>query len=245
MSRIRKWLEATARPTLDDDRNEHIESMAKQVVRCMRREGRFFSFRDTAETLGVSVEDLVLVKERVYELTLNHVMRDFEIKRRDRLGLSWIARTLRLEPGDAHHVELRVGRRVFNEYLAFAISGGHLSEDEIAEFRRLAESLRAGTRQLLLLYLAESGEQFLKMVLGVFSEKPRVEADDWQRLTDSLASLGLDEHELVRVVRAQAVRFQEDYRSAVRRTPQMDAQLQILERLLGWLDRLLPRPTAM
>ena len=34
------------------------------------------------------------------------------------------ARTLRLDPKDARRIELQVGRRVFDEYLAFAISGG-------------------------------------------------------------------------------------------------------------------------
>jgi hypothetical protein len=236
MSKIREWLEATACPTLDMERNERVEDFAKQVVRAMRREGSFFSFRDTTDLLKVPLEDLVLVKERVYELTLNHVMEDFQITERDQAGLAWIARNLRLEPADAHRVQLRVGRRVFDEYLAFSISGGHLSDEEIAEFRRLAESLGTTTRQLLLLYLADSGEAFLKMVLDVFAESPRINPKDWRRLTASLGALGLDEQELIRVLRAQATRLRETLRATTRRTQQTETHEETLERLTGWLN---------
>jgi hypothetical protein len=233
MSRIREWLDATTCPTLDPLRNERIEDFAKQVVKCMRREGSFFSFRDTTEVLKVPLEDLVLVKERVYELTLNYVMEDYRITDRDRAGLGWIARTLRLDPKDARRIELQVGRRVFDEYLAFAISGGHLSDDEIAEFRRLAESLRATTRQLLLLFLADSGEEFLKMILDVMAEKQAVDGADWRKLTASLAALGLDEQELIRILRAQSARFLATQSAAIRQTEQMQARQRTLELLLA------------
>jgi len=236
MSRIRHWLEATACPILDFSRNERVEEMARQVVRCMRREGSFFSFRDTTSLMNVPLEDLALVKERVYELTLKYVMEDYRIDQRDRQGLGWIARHLRLESKDARWIELRVGRKVFDEYLAFAIAGGHLSQDEIAEFRTLAESLRTTTRQLLLLFLAESGEKFLEMILEALSDRQTVEQADWGQLTASLAALGLKEEELIRILRAQAGRLQENLAATHRRTPQMENQQRVLQLLLDLFE---------
>ncbi len=247
MSRIRKWLRATSAPTLDIDRNERIEDFARQVVKCMRREGSFFSFHDTAIVLNIPLEDLVLVKERVYELTFEYVLEERQVTERQRAGLSWIAKTLRLDAEDAHRVELRAGRRVFDEYLAFSISGGHLTDEEIAEFRSLAAGLRVTTRQLLLLFLADSGDSFLKMVLEVLAERPQIEPAHWKRLTRSLAALGLGESELVRVLRAQAIRFEEEARSfQATASKKQDAERlrPTLKRLLAWLDRSAARHPA-
>lgn len=235
--RIRQWLEATACPVLDWARNERVDLAARQVVKCMRREGNFFSFRDTADILNVPIEDLVLVKERVYELTLKHVMEDYQIDQRDRQGLSWISRALKLDPKDARRIEMRVGRQAFDEYLAFAISGGHLSEDEISEFRRIADGLHVTTRQLLLLFLADSGEKFLKMMLDALADKQTVDDTDWNRLTVSLAALGLDENELIRVIRAQAGRFIENLKHTSKRPPLADNQERVLKLLLDRFDQ--------
>lgn len=239
-SRIRQWLEATACPVLDWARNEQVEQAARQVVKCMRREGSFFSFRDTADVLKIPIEDLVLVKERVYELTLKHVMEDYRINKRDRQGLGWISRALKLDPKDARRIELRVGRQAFDQYLAFAISGGHLSDEEIAEFREMADSLHVTTRQLLLLFLAEAGESFLKMILDVMADQQVVNDEDWGRLTGSLTALGLDEDELVRVIRAQAIRFHENLKAASKRPPQAENQERVLKLLLDRFDHTHP-----
>lgn len=237
-SRIRQWLEATACPPLDYAQQERVDLAARQVVKSMRREGSFFSFHDTTSLMDIPLEDLVPVKERVYELALKHVMEDYRIDPRDRVGMGWIARALRLDPKDARRIELRVGRQMFDEYLAFAISGGHLSEDEIAEFRQIAESLRVTTRQLLLLFLADSGEKFLKMLLETIAEKQTISDDDWTRLTTSLAALGLGEDELVRVLRAQAARFRDQLKSTSKRPPEADNQERVLEPLLKYLDHM-------
>jgi hypothetical protein len=240
MNRIRKWLQATACPVLDWAQNERIELAARQVVKFMRREGNLFSFLDTTTLLKVPIEDLVLVKERVYELTLKHVMEDYRINERDRQGLGWIARTLKLDPKDARLIELRVGRQVFDEYLAFAISGGHLSDDEVAEFKQIADSLHITTRQLLLLFLAESGEEFLKMILDALADQQAIADADWGRFTASLAALGLDEEELIRVLRAQSLRFRENLKALSKRPPEADNQERVLKLLLDRFDRTHP-----
>lgn len=244
-NRIREWLKATACPVLDYAQDERVDVAARHVIKAMRREGNFFSFLDTTTLLHVPVEDIILVKERVYELTLKHVMEDYKISERDRQGMAWIAKALKLDAKDARRIELRVGRQAFDEYLAFSISGGHLTADEIAEFRLIAESLRVTTRQLLLLFLAESGEHFLKMILDALADKEKVENADWRKLTASLAALGLEEEELVRIMRAQAVRFRENLKAATKRPPDADNQERVLKLLLDRFDRTHPsRPAA-
>lgn len=237
-SRIRQWLEATACPALDHAQRERVDLAARQVVKSMRREGSFFSFRDTTSLMNIPVEDIVPVKERVYELTLKHVMEDYRIDERDRVGLGWIARALKLEPKDARRIELRVGRQAFDQCLAFALAGGHLADDEIAEFHRIAESLQVTARQLLLLFLAESGEDFLKMLLGTFAENHCVTDDEWGKLAASLAALGLEENELVRVLRAQAARFRDKLKAVFKRPPEADNQERVLCILLERFDRM-------
>lgn len=244
-SRIREWLKATACPVLDYAQDERVDIAARHVIKAMRREGNFFSFRDTTGLLNVPIEDLVLVKERVYELTLKHVMEDYKISDRDRQGMAWIAKALKLDPKDARHIELRVGRQAFDEYLGFSISGGHLTKDEIAEFRQIAESLRVTTRQLLLLFLAESGEDFLKMILDALADKQAIDKADWGKLTTSLDALGLEEEELVRIMRAQASRFHENLKAATKRPPEADNQERVLRLLMDRFDRTHPqRPAA-
>jgi hypothetical protein len=237
MNRLHQWLRATACPVLDRARDEQISALARQVIKCMRREGSFFSFHDTATLMNVPLEDLVLVQERVYELTLKHVMEDFRINRRDRGGLGWIARNLKIEAKDARRIELRVGRQVFEEYLAFSIAGGRLTEDEIAEFQALAESLSITTRQLLVLYLAESGEDFLGMVLDMMAEQQNIDRATWEQLTASLNALGLDERELVRVLRAQGPRLASHLAGISRPSEAQRDRQRLLVILLTWLDR--------
>ena len=236
MNRLHQWLRATACPMLDRARDEQISALARQVIKCMRREGSFFSFHDTATVLNVAIDDLVLVQERVYELSLKHVMEDFRINRRDRGGLGWIARNLKLEAKDSRRIELRVGRQVFEEYLAFSIAGGRLTDDEIREFQALAESLSITTRQLLLLFLAESGEDFLGMVLDMMAEKQTLDQATWEQLTASLNALGLDEQELIRVLRAQGPRLAAHLASASRPSEAQRARQRLLGVLLAWLD---------
>lgn len=237
MSHIREWLEATACPSLDWVRDEQVGKQARSVVKAMRREGHFFSFRDTTELLKIPLEDLVLVKERVYELTLKHVMEDFRISECDRGGLRWIAHSLHLEPDDARRIELRVGRKVFEEYLAFAIAGGYLTGDEVQEFRRLAVSLDVTTRQLLLGYLAESGEQFLQMIAEAVVADGAVSASQWGKLIASVGALGLDEGELVRVLKAQIPRFAEKAAAAPPKGEFARLQRLAVETLIAWLGK--------
>lgn len=205
-NRIKAWLEATACRVLDPERDERVGRLARDVAKCMRREGSFFDFTDTTRLLRVGLDDLPLVQERVYELTLKHVMRDYVITPRDRTGLGWIARRLRLPPEVARQVEVRVGRRVFEEYLAFALGGGYLDEEELGQLRSIADSLNVTTRQLLIGYLADAGEEFLRRIVEGIAENGRIDDTAWRRLIDSTERLGLREDEFVRVLRAQAHR---------------------------------------
>src|SRR3972149_813013 len=98
MGWVRDWLEATACPTLERDQDEHVQSLAQQMGRVMRHEGRFFSLRETAVLLCIPPRGLPLVQDRLYELALKFVMQDYAITDRDRVGLGWVAKALKLSP---------------------------------------------------------------------------------------------------------------------------------------------------
>lgn len=207
MGWVRDWLEATACPSLDRDRDERVSALAQQMGRFMRHEGRFFSLRETAVTLGIGPTDMPYVQDRVYELTLKYVMQDYAITDRDRAGLGWVAKTLKLPPEQARRIELRVGRSVFEQYLAFAIAGGYLDEEELRQLRTVADSLNVSTRQFLLGYLADSGEEFLERILAGMAEDGAITDAAWKRLVASTAALGLEEEEFARVLRPQVRRL--------------------------------------
>jgi hypothetical protein len=207
MGWVRDWLEATACPSLDRDRDERVLTLAQQMGRFMRHEGRFFSLRETAVTLGIGPSDMPYVQDRVYELTLKFVMQNYAITDRDRSGLRWVAKALKLPPEQARRIELRVGRNVFEQFLAFAIAGGYLDAEELQQLRSVADSLNVSTRQFLLGYLADSGEAFLERILAGMAEDGTITDAAWKRLLTSTAALGLEEEEFIRVLRPQVRRL--------------------------------------
>jgi len=209
MGWVQDWLQATTCAVLGPQREEQVRHLARRMAGCMRREGKFFNFNEAASYLGVPEEDRPIVKERLYELTLRYVLEDYQITEKDRAGLHWIARGLGLSEEQAHRIELRVGRRVFEEYLAFAIAGGYLDAEELGQLRAVAGSLGMTSRHLLLGYLAESGEQFLMRLATGMAENGQVSDAAWHRFLGSVHALGLAEEEIVRVLRLQARRLAE------------------------------------
>jgi hypothetical protein len=75
------------------------------------------------------------------------------------------------------------------------------------------------------------------MMLDALADKQTVDDTDWNRLTTSLAALGLDENELIRVIRAQAGRFTENLKHTSKRPPQADNQERVLKLLLDRFDQ--------
>ena len=225
MGWVRNWLEATACQVLQRDQDERVQSLAHQLGRTMRHEGRFFNLQETGLMLAIPTRDLPLVQDRLYELTLKFVLQDYAINERDRTGLGWVARTLRLDPDQARRIELRVGRRVFEQYLGFAISGGYLDDEELQQLRSVAASLNISTRQLLVGYLAEAGREFLERILTGMAEDGKITDAAWNRLLASTQALGLDKEEFLRVLRPHAQRLTERVRTRVKPDGQPDTDL--------------------
>jgi len=225
MGWVSNWLEATACPVLQRDQDERVQSLAHQLGRSMRHEGRFFNFEETALMLGIPSRDTPLVQDRLYELTLKFVLQDYAITERDRAGLGWVAKALRLDPEQARRIELRVGRLVFEQYLAFAIAGGYLDDEELQQLRSVAASLNISTRQLLVGYLAEAGREFLERILTGMAEDGKITDDAWNRLLASTQALGLDKEEFLRALRPHAQRIAERVRTRVKPDGQPDTDL--------------------
>ncbi len=237
MGWVRDWLEATACPALEPDRDQRVQSLAQQMGRFMRQEGRFFSLTETSIVLGIPARDLPLVQDRLYELTLKFVMQDYAVTERDRAGLRWVAKTLKLSPEQARRIELRVGRHVFEQYLAFAIAGGYLDEEELGQLRSVADSLDVTTRQFLLGYLAESGESFLESILSGMAGDGTISDEVWNRLLASTKALGLEAEEFLRVLRPQARRLADRIRNRVKPNGQPDTDLwPAMQALMARLD---------
>jgi hypothetical protein len=241
MGWVRNWLEATACPVLQRDQDERVQSLAYQLGRTMRHEGKFFNLQETAEMLGIPVQDTPLVQDRLYELTLKFVLQNYAINERDRSGLGWVARALKLPPEQARRIELRVGRRVFEQYLAFAIAGGYLDDEELQQLRSVAASLDVSTRQLLVGYLAEAGREFLEQILTGMAEDGKITDAAWNRLLASTQALGLDKEEFLRVLRPHAQHLAERARTRVKPDGQPDTDpwpaLQSLQARLNPTDQ--------
>src|SRR5438874_1929321 len=62
LERVRELLEATTCATVDPERNQRIESMARQLAVAMRHEGSFFHIHQAADTLKIPPQDILLVK---------------------------------------------------------------------------------------------------------------------------------------------------------------------------------------
>ena len=233
--RVRELLEATNCATLDSERNERIETFARQVALAMRQEGNFFHIHQAAETLQIPPLDILLVKERVYELTLRGVFKKSFISGKDRAGLHWIGKTLRLSPEDSRRIELRIGRRAFEEYLAFSISCGFLDAQEMAELRSISESLEVPTRDLLLSFLAESAEHFLRRILDGLTEDGRISDESWHRLVATTIALGVSEVELITLLRPACTQLAQKFEKE--RLWDADVPIRPLERLVERLGR--------
>lgn len=214
MDHIRDWLEGTACPTVDPARDEQIENLARQLAKAMHREGKFFDINDSAPFLmNQAGDDLMLVKERVYELAVRRVLKDFSIDGRDRAGLRWIARTLGLIGGRDRQIELRVGRKVFEEYLMFGMSGGYLDEEELHQVQSMAAGLEIPTRDLLLGYLTDAGEQFLRRLLDGMADNGEITDESWNRLLATAEALGVARQEFLQVLRVHGKAIADHIRS--------------------------------
>lgn len=214
MDHIRDWLEASASPVIDRHHDREIDSLARQLAKAMHREGKFFSIRDSAALLQASPQDMPLIKERVYELALRRVLKNFNIGGQDRAGLGWIGRTLGLAPEDTRRIELRVGRRVFEEYLMFAIAGGYLDQEELQQLQTMAASLDVPTRELLLGYLNDSGQQFLKRLVEGMAQDGQITDESWERLMTTVEALGVNRQEFLRILRLHGKTLADSIRTA-------------------------------
>jgi len=207
MNWVQRWLEATACPSLEPQRDRQVESLAHEIGRAMRQEGRFFHLEQAAAALGIPAEDLPLVRERLYELSLKFALRRFTFADKDRAALGWVARKLQLAPEQARQVELRVGRKVFEEYLAFAIAGGFLDDEERAQLRAIATCLAVTTRQLVLGYLVESGGDFLHRIMEGMADAGRIPDAAWEQLLSNVETLGVSRVEFMAPLRGHAAGF--------------------------------------
>lgn len=207
-NRVTAWMEATACPRFSADRERRVGDFARRLARSMVQEGHFFSFRAAVEFLNVPPEDGDPVRDRVYELAFKRVLEEGSATAAARrAGLRWIARHLGLSEKQAGWVELRVGRRVFEEYLAFALAGGRLDPDELEYLRAIADGLGIGTRRLLLGCLAESGGRLLERLLEGLAEDGRIDDRDWTLLLDTVGALGVTPDEFGRLLRPHARRL--------------------------------------
>ncbi len=207
-NRLTAWMEATACPRLPPDRDRRVGDIARRLARSMVREGHFFIFRDAVEFLAVPPEDVDPVRDRVYELAFKRLLEQGPATvEAGRPGLRWIARNLGLSGEQAGWVELRVGRRLFEEYLAFALAGGRLDPDELEHLRAIADGLGVGTRRLLLGCLAESGGRLLKRFLEGLAGNGRIDDRDWALLLETVAALGVTPDEFARLLRPHARRL--------------------------------------
>lgn len=237
MNRVKHWLEMTACPRLEPIHDERVAKAARKVARSMRQEGRFFDFREATRFLKVANDDVPLVRDRVYELCLKNVLERRGLSEKERNGLTWIAKSLRMSEDERRWVELRVGRMLFEEYLAFAIVGGWLDEEEISQLRSIAASLEITTRHLLLTYLAESGEVFLERVLSGLDENESVSAGNWRRLLGTAEALGASKIEFCRLLRPHAQRYAGRIRpDAKAGSKSRSHQLRHLEIMLKWME---------
>jgi hypothetical protein len=209
MEHIRAWLDATACPAVDPDQDRRVSSQARELAACMRKEGKFFSLRESSDVLHVLPEDMALVKDRLYELALKFVLKNFVISDKDRMGLGWIARNLGLEAGQARLIELRVGRRVFEEFLGFGISGGYLDKEELTLLRTIAASLQVSTADLVISYLTEKGEDFLKRIFTGMPQDGVITDESWNRLLKTLGELGVSETQFLAALRPHGPRWAE------------------------------------
>jgi len=237
MNWVRDWLDMTACPALDPERNQEVETLAHQMGRAMRQEGKFFNLDHAAAALNIETEDLPLVRDRLYELSLKFVLKDFNINDKDRGGLRWVARNLKLTPEQARQIEMRVGRKVFEEYLAFGIAGGFLDPTELAELRSIATCLQVTTRQLVLEYLADSGADFLYRIMEGMAEDGKIPEQTFKRLISSTEELGVDGPEFITELRKHAEDFKDRIRSRAEANGGLTAnQIPPMESLLAHLQ---------
>jgi hypothetical protein len=203
---VLEWLDATGHPTYDEDHERQIVTQARAVAGCMRREGRFFNFSETVAALKVPPSEFLLIKERLYELALHRVLREFTITQKDRSGLRWIARAVHLSEEECRNVERRVGRQVFEQHLSFWMSAGYLDEEELQQVRSLAGSLGRTTREMFLQYLGTSGADFLDRIMTGLTEGEDIPDAAWSRLLATVGALGVEAEVFLERVRPHARR---------------------------------------
>jgi hypothetical protein len=203
---VRDWLDATVLPAQDEEAERRITTLTRQLARCMRKEGHFFDFGETVRTMELSAADLLLVKQRLYELAVRRVLRAFAISEKDRSGLRWIARAVALSDEECRRIESSAGRQIFELHLGFSMSAGFLDEEELGQVRSLAASLGGTTHEMFAAYLADSGAEFVERLLTGLAEGEGVTDAWWERFMGTIAALGMD-----------AERFRETVRPHVRR----------------------------
>lgn len=190
------WLDTARQPAVDPAREERVLGLAREMARSMRREGRFFQFIETAQTLNIDAGDLPAVKERLYDLAISKVLEAGAISAKDRVGLRWIARALRLSEDECRGIERRVGVQLFEQQFAFGTSCGSLDADEVSWLHSLAEALGTTARELVLEYLGRHGHDFVERLRESAGDARRIPHDVWQRLLRTLALLGVGEAEV-------------------------------------------------
>ncbi|AMV16393.1 HNH endonuclease [Planctomyces sp. SH-PL14] len=203
------WVKSGITKLVDPDRERRIEAATTSINRELARQKKAFQLAPVVEKLEISEKELEEAKAQVYRGALERVTRDDEISESEAASLNFIAGALGLRGVAEAELNESAAREVVARVLAKAFEDGVIDDSEAAHLGRIAKWVGLGKGELVSRYFHKEGESFL---LGLFLSAVgdgHLSKEEWTRLCDSTAKLGLMQDDLQAAISRHATSFVE------------------------------------
>ncbi|MDB5296763.1 MAG: hypothetical protein JWO31_2746 [Phycisphaerales bacterium] len=204
MADVMKWLRTATKVVFDPHRDRRVTEQAEQVWQHIKAERRAFDYDLTCRIIGVELQDIRVVAERVYQNALGRAWANGSLDATERKSLDIIGDLLRLDAGGRRKIEWEACAGVFKRAVADAAADGVVTADERDALATVAAGFGETTRGMMLAVFAGDSGGFLQHMFEQSLLKGSFSESDWRGLVASTAALGLTEAELRAAIQPQA-----------------------------------------
>jgi hypothetical protein len=204
-----KWVKRTVSNVLDSEREERVKKLSTHLYKGLRAERKKFKLAKCLRGLEVADGELQEAKESVFIRIMDKVWDDGVLTDKERETVDFVQRGLELTQSESSSIRQRYASKQFQVSLAKAMEDGVLSDDELAHLEHISESVGQNVATYTRTFFRTQGEGFVRGMFLACIEEGQLTADEWNKFISTGRRLGLEEHELQKLISKPAKKYVE------------------------------------
>jgi len=232
MARFTDWIKQAITVVVDPEQKDRVEQLVRVIERDLAAKRQAFLLRDSVHGIEHRTRDLEEATESVYRSMLGRGWQDGKLTQSEQSLARWAAQRLELPLGRVDAINGEFAKGFIATALARAMEDGHIDETEQARLSEIASTVQQTVPEFASNFFAPESEGFLRGLFAACVAQNRLTQDDWQRLLDTTAKLGVSHDALLSAIEPQARRFVEhvlaDAKADERLSPQEESTLRWL-----------------